>query len=144
MKQKSLLVVYYSHSGNTAKAAAEIARRMGGELAEIRPAAPYPDEYRAVVERANQEIPAGLKPPLEPLAVRPEDYDFVLVGTPNWCGTIAPPCPSFLAAHNWNGRRLALFCTHGGGLSHTAQDAEKLSPGALFGSGMAVRDGDLS
>ncbi len=42
-------------------------------------------------------------------------YDTLLVGTPNWFGTIAPPVQTFLKDSDLSGKRVAPFCTNGGG-----------------------------
>ena len=140
---KSVLVVYYSHSGNTAKAAAEIARRTGGALQEIQPVNPYPQEYRAVVEQAKKEIPAGIHPEIQPMELDFGAYDLVIAGSPNWCGTFAPPVATFLASQDWKGKELAVFCTHGGsGLAKMEADAARLCPDAKLTPGCAIRNGD--
>ena len=52
-------------------------------------------------------------------------YDTVLLGTPNWFNTVAPPVASFLADSDMSGKRIALFCTNGGGgLGHTVADIQ--------------------
>ncbi|MBP7105480.1 MAG: hypothetical protein KBA83_10180, partial [Fermentimonas sp.] len=38
-----------------------------------------------------------------------------LIGSPNWFKTLAPPVMSFLKRHNFAGKTVIPFCTHGGG-----------------------------
>lgn len=127
-----ILVVYYSHSGNTETIARLIGQESGGVLAEIRPQAAYPQDYNTVVAQAKGEIQRGFLPALAPDAVPdPAEYDVVLIGTPNWWSTVAPPIATFLTENDLNGKTVAPFCTHGGGgVGHIEQDIQRLCPHA--------------
>ena len=52
------LVVYYSATGNTKAVAEMIAEETNGDLFEIEPAEPYPEDYSACVKRAKEEFQA--------------------------------------------------------------------------------------
>lgn len=128
----STAIVYFTRSGATRAAAEYMASRLGADMFELRPAEPYPEEYRAVVNRAVEELRAKAKPPL---AEMPDvsGYDAVLVGSPNWCGTFAAPVGTFLAGAPLEGKHVGIFCTSGGsGLGRMPQDAAALAKGALF------------
>ena len=109
------LIVYYSYSSHTKHLAEQIARETGGDLLELIPETPYPAEYRMVVEQAKQELQAGIHPALKTPVPDLSGYDTVFVGTPNWCGSAAPPLLTFLEKADLTGKRVAPFCTHGGG-----------------------------
>ena len=98
------LVVYFSRSGVTRAAAEYIAAGLGADIFELARAEPYPAEYRAVADCAMAEIRSGTLPEL---AGMPDaaPYDTVLVGSPTWCGTFAPPAASFLARAPLAGKR---------------------------------------
>ena len=135
------LVVYFSRSGVTRAAAEHIAAGLGADIFELARAEPYPAEYRAVADCAMAEIRSGTLPEL---AGMPDaaPYDTVLVGSPTWCGTFAPPAAAFLARAPLAGKRVGVFCTSGGsGLAHMPRDAEKLAPGAKFLPPLALRSG---
>ena len=128
----STAIVYFTRSGTTRAAAEYMAKKLGADTFELKPAEPYPEEYRAVVERAMEELRAKAKPPL---AEMPDvsGYDTVLVGSPNWCGAFAAPVGTFLANAPLAGKRVGIFCTSGGsGLARMPQDAQKLAKGAIF------------
>lgn len=110
-----VLIVYYSWSGNTRRVAETIREVVGGDLVELVPEDAYPKSYKETVEQAKREIKAGFKPPLKTKIERIEDYDLVFVGSPNWWGTIAPPVATFLSQHDFSGKIVVPFCTHGGG-----------------------------
>ena len=131
------LIVFYSHSGNTRRVAQAIAALIGGDCRELLPVSPYPTDYDTVVEQARKEIRQGFLPELQPLDIDWNTYDTVLIGTPNWWSTMAPPVAAFLRQTNLSGKGVALFCTHGGGgLARVARDAAKECPsldqGAAF------------
>lgn len=138
-----ILVVYFSHSGNTRKIANLIHQEVGGTIHEIQPQAPYPDSYDVVVDQAKKEIQAGYKPALRSILDHIESYDTIFVGSPNWWSTIAPPVATFLSAYDLSGKTIAPFCTHGGGgLGRINQDIARLCPQStvlscfgIYGSG---------
>lgn len=135
---KKLLIAYYSHSGNTKGLAELIRTETGGALLEIKPAEPYPSAYQAVVDQAKEEIRAGFRPEIRETAdVGP--YDVVLVGSPNWWSTIAPPVASFLERCDLTGKTVVPFCTHGGGgMAGLARDTRALCPGSKVLDGFAA------
>ena len=49
--QGKILIAYFSRTGNTEELAEEIQLRTGGELFEIVPVEPYPEDYDETVER---------------------------------------------------------------------------------------------
>jgi flavodoxin len=110
-----VLVVYYSRSGNTREVANRIHQMVGGDIVEIEPVDPYPDDYNAVVKQANAELNAGYKPPLKAKVENIGSYDVIFLGSPNWWHTIAPPVQSFLSQSDLSGKIIAPFVTHGGG-----------------------------
>ena len=113
--EKRSLVLFYSWSGNTRRVARIIAQLSGADLAELQPATAYPTDYAATVRRARQEIEKCARPSLRPLNVDWAEYDTVFLGTPNWCGTAAPPMYAFLYQVMPVEKYIIPFCTHGGG-----------------------------
>ena len=151
--KERVLVVYYSWSGNTRKAAEYIAEHTGGTLLEITPAKPYPSDYNACVKQAKDEVQQEQTPAIKPAGIDLTKYDAIFVGTPNWWSSIAPPVRTFLTKQNFTGKKVALFVTHGsGGMARCEKDAAELLskatvlkggafPGATIGdSKQAVTD----
>lgn len=137
---KNMLIVYFSHSGHTRRLASCIQRLTGGDLAEIRPLAPYPQDYDAVVEMAKQEQRRNARPAIAPMQPDPADYDTLFLGYPNWWGTFPMPVFTFLESHPVGGRTLVPFCTHEGSrLGKSEQDLRRLCPQARLLKGFEVR-----
>lgn len=151
-QDSKVLVVYYSWGGNTRVVAEKIKAQLGADIVEIVPETAYPTDYSECVAQARKETKADFKPAIKTKIENLKDYDVVLVGTPNWCSTIAPPVATFLAENSFEGKTVALFVTHGGGgLSRCETDMRKLSGNAKFlksgvfsGAKVASSDDDIA
>ena len=147
-----ILIVYFSHSGNTQNIANLIHKKVGGTIHEIQPEAPYPNSYHAVVDQAKKEIQAGYTPALQSTLDQMESYDTIFVGTPNWWSTIAPPVTTFLSEYDLSSKIIVPFCTHGGGgLGRVERDIAKLCPQStvlssfeIYGSGRGNAQASVS
>lgn len=135
---KKILVVYYSHSGNTKEIAKQIQQQTGGDIFEIVPIDAYPSVYKEVTAQAKKEINAGYKPALKTKPGNLAQYDTVFIGSPVWWGTIATPVTTFLSENNLAGKTIVPFVTHGGsGLADCEKDIRKLAPKSTVLEGKA-------
>ncbi len=135
-----VLVVYFSHSGNTAAAAKQVQEITGGDIYKITAVESYPDDYDATVERAVQELKAKARPALKSPVPEMLAYNTVFLGYPNWCNTIPMPVATFLAAAGLAGKAVAPFCTNeGSGLGRSEADIKALCPQANVLKGLALR-----
>ena len=102
----------------------------------------YPTDYHSVVEQDKKEdehqpSPCALKNDVQDF----DKYDIIFIGSPNWWSTIAPPVATFLERHDFSGKTIVPFMTHGGGrFGHSISDMKKLCPDASFSEGLAIRD----
>jgi len=71
----------------------------------------------------------GIKPPLKPLSVDINAYDLIILGTPVWAGSPTPAIASFLDKNNIAGKKIALFCCHGGGMGKALDKLKALLNG---------------
>lgn len=121
------LIAYFSYMGHTKGIARQIQEQTGGTLFEIKPAVPYSEDYDTTERQGRKETSEGYRPALAENADNLASYDVILLGTPNWFNTMAPPVATFLADNNLTGKKIALFCTNGGGgLGHTVADIRAL------------------
>lgn len=139
-----ILVVYYSYSGITRRLAEDIALITGGDLREIKPQKPYSFSYNTAVKEAREEIESGYCPPLIQGTESVEDADIILIGSPNWLKTFAPPVLSFLKAVDLDGKTIIPFCTHGGGgFGRMIEDYKNECKNSIIKEGIALK-GDYS
>ena len=114
---KKTLVVYYSATENTKKAAEHIASVTGGDLFELVPVKPYSredlnwnDENSRVVYE--YEHPAERQVALTTVTVDNFDkYDTVFIGYPIWWGIAAWPVNGFIEANDFTAKTVIPFCT---------------------------------
>jgi len=109
------LIVYYSLFQNTANLALEIAIQTDGTIRELIPDKNYSFDYNTAAKEVRNQISRGFCPKLISGNESIDDYETIFIGTPNWFKTLAPPVMSFLKQHDFTGKTIIPFCTHGGG-----------------------------
>lgn len=115
--------------GNVAQLAAWVAERTQGDLFSIKVAEPYPTDWDECLSRANQEKTDGIYPELLQDAEDVKDYDVVFLGFPNWWYSCPMAILSFIDGHDFSGKQVYLFCSHGtGGLARSVQDIKAALP----------------
>lgn len=113
----SVLVVYYSATGNTAQVAQYIADSTGGDLFEIQPVEPYTDDdlnWTDDNSRVSQEHADESLRDVELVADSVDNwdqYDTVFIGYPIWWGIAAWPVDGFVEANDFSGKTVIPFCT---------------------------------
>jgi hypothetical protein len=135
------LILYYSRTGTTRKAAEALAGLLGADLAEIRC-----DRYRtgvfSYIRAAYDSIRRNL-PAIEISPAARQPYDRIVIGGPIWAGRPASPVRSYLAGNNRLPGRVALFLTRIGSPPEPAfAEMEALLP-APAEAKLALRSGDV-
>ncbi|MCM1060185.1 MAG: hypothetical protein NC452_07810 [Eubacterium sp.] len=98
-----VLVAYFSWSGNTTEMAQTIANKTGGELFEIVPKNPYPEEYTPCTEVALEESDSNARPEIKNLPETISEYDMVFIGYPIWWHTAPMIIGTFLESYDLSG-----------------------------------------
>lgn len=133
---RNVLVVYFSRTNTTERAANLIHQQTGGTLFEIHPAEDYPGSYSATTERAQREIRAGTLPAMTGDVENFENYDVVFIGYPIWWDTTPPVVNTFMSAHDFSGKTVIPFCTSGGsGIRGSMANINRYCAGASILSG---------
>ena len=134
-----ILIGCYSYSGKTRRIAEMIQKQTGGRLSRIYPRQPYPADFQSLLSQVREEIRTGRKVYLLSVEEKADEYDVVFVGSPNWCGTIAPPMASWLRENDLTGKKVIPFFSHCGGEDKGMEQAVRnLCPSAEMGSGLYV------
>ena len=113
----SVLVAYFSATGNTENAANYIADATGGDLFTITPAEPYTSDDLNWSDENSRVSREHEDPALQTVALAEttpenwENYDTVFIGYPIWWGVAAWPVSSFVAANDFTGKTVIPFCT---------------------------------
>ena len=123
-------IVYYSYSNNTKKIVDEIIKSVKADVYEIKPVIPYPDDYELLVEQEEHKQGKEEVVEIEDLKINLKDYDTIILGTPVWWYTMAPPVRSFLKNTDLSGKTIIPFITNGGWIGTTLEDINKLTKGA--------------
>lgn len=135
----SILVAYFSWSGNTQAMAQMIAEDTGGTLFQIEPATPYTDDYDTLLDVARQEQSDNARPELAAAVEDWDSYDVVFVGYPDWWSDAPMLIYSFLESYDWTGKTLVPFCTSGGsGFGRSLDKLPDSAPGATILEGLHV------
>ena len=138
----SVLVVYFSATGNTERAAEMIAEQTGGQLMALEPAEPYSEEdldYNDENSRVSMEYADPSRRTVELVQTTPEGWDdvtTVLIGYPIWWGEAAWPVTSFVETNDFSGKTVIPFCTSASsGLGDSAQQLADSANGGTWREG---------
>ena len=117
-----VLVVYFSHGGNTQKLAKEISDQVGGDFRRIEPVNAYPGGNE-LYDYTEQEQADDARPEIQDLNIDMSKYDTVFIGYPIWWYTYPQVILTFFDNYDLTGKTIAPFVTHGGsGMSGTEDD----------------------
>lgn len=122
----NVLILYYSHSGNTKKLAEYIQKATGADIIAITPIIPYPNDFNLLEDKGKQEVDLGLKPSIKPFSIKVNEYDTVFIGTPVWRKTVSSPMRTALSTINWKNKKVYPFATHNGLLGHALEDLKDM------------------
>lgn len=144
--QSNILVVYYSATGNTEKAADAIAKATGADVFELEPIKVYTEEdldwtnedSRVCREHDNE---AERDVELVSAAVDNwESYNTVFIGYPIWWGIAAWPVDGFIKANDFTGKTVIPFCTSASSdLGESGELLEKMAGTGEWQSGRRFR-----
>ena len=137
------LVVYFSRTGTTERAARRSQELTGADLVEIEAAESYPSSYSAALSRAERELDQNARPAVTTAIEDMAQYDVVYVGYPIWYGYAPRPVLTFLETYDWSGKTVVPFCTSGSsGISASLGEIRESCPGAYVTEGRRVNDVD--
>ena len=129
------LVAYFSATGTTARAAQALAKAVGADLYEIRPAVPYTNADLNWMDKSSRSS-VEMKDPRSRPALADTDapvagHDVIFLGFPVWWYVAPTLLNTFLEAYDFTGKTIVLFATSGGsGLGKAAQGLQVSAPGA--------------
>ena len=134
------LVAYFSASGVTKNAAERLAKAVGADLFEIKPAIPYTSadldwmnkKSRSSVEMSNPDS----RPAIAETLPNMQKYDTVFVGFPIWWYVAPTIIHTFLESYDFSGKTMIPFATSGSsGMGKTVDVLKKVCPSANWNAG---------
>lgn len=143
LKDKKVLVVYFSETGNTQKLAKLISDEVGGDFRRIETVKPYPTGQE-LFDYTKNERDEDARPELKDLEVNMDDYDVVFVGYPIWWYTLPMPIYTFFDKYDFDNKIIVPFNTHeGSGDGGTYSTIKSWEKNAKVLDGLAIRGGDM-
>lgn len=119
--------------GNVQQLAGWVQEETGGDLFSIQVTDPYPSDWDACLERANQERGDDARLALVRRVENLDQYDVVFLGYPNWWYGVPMALLTFLEENDLSGKQVYLFCSHGtGGLARSVEILTAAAPEGQF------------
>jgi flavodoxin len=153
LKEEKSLVAYYSRKGNnyvdgsienlpignTEVVAAMIQEMIECDVFKIDTVNSYPEDYTETTNVAKNEQNNNARPELKSHIENMDFYDVILLGYPNWYGTMPMALFTFLEEYDFSQKKIIPFCTHeGSGLGRSENDIAKLCPEATVLKGLDI------
>jgi len=137
-----ILVAYYSRTGTTRTVGEAIAKELDADCDEI------VDLKKRAGLRPIRFLIAGRDAMSKKLtSIRFErsadDYDLIVIGTPVWAGKMTPAVRTYLGIQRLDGKRVAFFCTDGGGHKKVFEEMRKLVPNSVFVGALGIPAGKV-
>lgn len=135
----SRVIVDGKLSGNTEYIAQVIQQATGGDLFVIKTVQQYPGTHKKLIDFAKKEQDTRARPKLASQINNLGDYDVIFIGFPNWWYDMPMPIYTFFEEHDFKGKTIVPFCTHGGsgfsdaiGTIPTTKKERRFSKGLRF------------
>jgi len=139
------LVVYYTRSGNTETVANTLHELVGGDIIKIETVVPYPADYNSVLAEVREELNNGTLREISTVVENIDQYDIIFIGHPIWHSHVPPAAQTFVANHQFAGKLIAPFCTHGGsGIAQSRADITRHAPQATLTESLAINGSSAS
>ena len=87
---RKVLIVYFSHTGNTRMIAGYIHDMVESDMVELKSEDTYTDDYDTLLAQIRQEVADEYCPSLATRLENISSYDVIVVGYPIWVVTSAP------------------------------------------------------
>lgn len=129
----------YIEVGNTEIVAGKIKNMIDADIFKIEMKAPYAKDYNTCIAAAKEHKNQNARPELVALPDSIEKYDTVILGYPNYWGTMPMAVFTFLDAFDFSGKTILPLCTNeGSGMGSSESDIKKLCAGADVKKGLPL------
>lgn len=120
-------IIFYSHTEFTANIARAIAKILDADTLNLKTKEDLIKKNNLLMTLIKGGSKAILKnkPELAPFDFDPDDYDFIIFGTPVWAWTYAPPFRTFFEQVKFQNKKIATFATHQGKPGNTLKNLKQ-------------------
>lgn len=148
MKNRKVLVAYFSCTGTTKAAAEELAKQTGADLYEIKPAKPYTEadlnwndkKSRSSVEMSDKSSRPAIATKVNDMA----QYEVVFVGFPIWWYVAPTIINTFIESYDFAGKTVVPFATSGSsGIENCEKELKQSYPKIKWSKGKLL-NGNVS
>lgn len=105
------LIIYFSMTGNTRRAAQQIQRDTGADIVQLQRAKPYPSDYDSLTRVANRERKRNIHPAIKHNIPNLKQYNTVLIGFPTWWARPPMVIHTLFDDYNFSGKTIIPFTT---------------------------------
>jgi len=121
MSESKQLIIYFTSSGTTKRAAEKIQKATNAEMVELQPVTPYPSNYQDVAEQGKKELDSKTHPEID-LDSLPDiaNFDEIFVGFPTWWSQPPMIIHSLFDEVDFSGKTIIPFTTS---MSSTMEDS---------------------
>lgn len=120
------LIVYYSYEGNTEQLVKEMQKEIKADVLELKPKKEKKKKSLFRFVWGGVQVYMTKKPELEEYNIDLSKYDNIIIGSPCWFGTFAPPINTFLLDNKIENKNIYLLVCNGGNLRNTWKNYEKI------------------
>ena len=104
----------------------------------------YSKSYMTCFEEAKQELRDQARPEVKNPLESIDEYDTIILGYPNWWGTMPMVIYTFLESYDLTGKRIIPFTTHeGSGLGNCVKNVKEAYPKANVVEGFSMYGHDV-
>lgn len=132
--------------GNTEVVAEKIKALIpDADLFQIDTVKTYSPSYMTCIEEAKQELRGNARPEMKNKLAGIDEYDTIILGYPNWWGTMPMVCYTFLESFDFTGKTIVPFCTNeGSGMGSSERAIRQLCPTADIKKGTSIHGAEAS
>ena len=129
----------YVKVGNTEIVAGLMKELIEADSFKIEMKDPYSPVYMTCINEAKKDLREGKRPELKSMPENIDEYDTIVLGYPNYWGTMPMAVVTFLENFDFTGKTILPLCTNeGSGMGSSESDIKKYAKGADVKKGLAV------
>ncbi len=129
----------YVKVGNTEIVAGIMKELTGADTFKIEMKNPYSPVYMTCIDEAKKDLRENARPELTSYIDSIDGYDTIILGYPNYWGTVPMAVATFLERYVFDGKTILPFCTNeGSGMGSSERDIKKYAKGADVKKGLSI------